>query len=81
MTSLAAALGAVPLIVSNGYGAELRRPLGISILGGLVVSQALTLYSTPAVFLALDRVGRAVRRGLNHISRFFGRSHQDLTSG
>ncbi|AOX20236.1 efflux RND transporter permease subunit [Kozakia baliensis] len=81
MTSLAAALGAVPLIVSNGYGAELRRPLGISILGGLVVSQALTLYSTPAVFLALDRAGRAVRRGLNHISRFFGRSHQDLTSG
>ncbi|GBD56979.1 efflux RND transporter permease subunit [Gluconobacter wancherniae] len=62
MTSLAAAFGAVPLIIGNGYGCELRRPLGISILGGLIVSQLLTLYSTPVVFLYLDRFGKALQR-------------------
>lgn len=81
MTSLAAALGAVPLIVANGYGAELRRPLGISILGGLVVSQALTLYSTPAVFLTLDAAGRAAKRRLTRLSLAFRRPHQDQTQG
>jgi multidrug efflux pump subunit AcrB len=55
MTTLAALLGALPLAFAFGTGAELRQPLGIAICGGLIVSQVLTLYTTPIVYLALQR--------------------------
>ena len=56
MTTLAAMLGALPLALGAGDGAEIRRPLGLSIVGGLIFSQVLTLYTTPVVYLHLDRV-------------------------
>jgi multidrug efflux pump len=70
MTTMAALLGALPLALGTGTGSELRRPLGITIIGGLIVSQMLTLYTTPVVYLTLDRLRlrwlqlRARRRGL-----------------
>ena len=61
MTTMAALLGALPLAIGSGVGSELRHPLGISIIGGLILSQALTLYTTPVVYLAFDRLARRVR--------------------
>jgi multidrug efflux pump len=61
MTTMAALFGAVPLAFSTGTGWELRRPLGITIIGGLLVSQVLTLYTTPVIYLALDRLSARVR--------------------
>jgi multidrug efflux pump len=63
MTTMAALLAAVPLALGTGDGAEFRRPLGISIVGGLVVSQMLTLFTTPVVYLYLDRFSLWARRG------------------
>jgi multidrug efflux pump len=58
MTTMAALLGAVPLALGSGTGSELRRPLGITIIGGLIISQVLTLFTTPVVYLFFDRLGR-----------------------
>jgi multidrug efflux pump len=65
MTTMAALLGGVPLAFGTGMGAELRRPLGITIIGGLIFSQILTLFTTPVIYLAFDRIARwfASRRG------------------
>ncbi len=63
MTTFAAILGGVPLAIGLGQGASLRQPLGITIIGGLIVSQMLTLYTTPVVYLYLDRLGMRVRGG------------------
>jgi multidrug efflux pump len=63
MTTASAILGALPLVVATGTGSELRRPLGITIVGGLLVSQALTLYTTPVIYLMLDRLHRRLGGG------------------
>ncbi len=64
MTTLAAMLAAVPLMLGTGTGSELRRPLGLAIVGGLAVSQLLTIFTTPVIYLAFDRVGTFVARRL-----------------
>jgi multidrug efflux pump len=63
MTTAAAILGAIPLALSFGEGGEIRRPLGISIVGGLILSQMLTLYTTPVLYLLLDGLQEWARRG------------------
>jgi multidrug efflux pump len=71
MTTLAALLGALPLMLSTGVGAELRRPLGIGMVGGLLVSQVLTLFTTPVIYLLFDNLSHAVRRR-------FGRGDEEV---
>jgi len=71
MTTLAALLGGLPLALAAGTGSELRRPLGISIVGGLMVSQVLTLYTTPVIYLYMDRVQLMIanRRAAHRMAR------------
>ncbi|HEV2416675.1 MAG TPA: efflux RND transporter permease subunit, partial [Terriglobia bacterium] len=66
MTTMAAMLGALPLALFSGMGSEFRKPLGITIVGGLILSQTLTLYTTPVVYLFFDQIARAFRRTFSH---------------
>ena len=67
MTTAAALFGALPLMLGSGTGSELRHPLGVTIVGGLIVSQILTLFTTPVIYLVFDRLGRAARRRFGHL--------------
>jgi multidrug efflux pump len=82
MTTTAALFGALPLILSTGMGAELRRPLGITIVGGLIVSQMLTLYTTPVIYLVLDRLRqrRTLRRRGKNLPALGWQSPQPASS-
>jgi multidrug efflux pump len=71
MTTMAALLGALPLMLGTGAGSELRRPLGIAIAGGLIVSQLLTLFTTPVIYLGFDSIARRLR------ARFHREGHGD----
>jgi multidrug efflux pump len=62
MTTMAAILGALPLMLGTGTGSELRQPLGIAIVGGLIVSQMLTLFTTPVIYLYFDRLAARLSR-------------------
>jgi multidrug efflux pump subunit AcrB len=66
MTTMAAMLGGLPLALGTGTGSELRRPLGITIVGGLIFSQALTLFTTPVIYLYMDRLSLWLRRARPH---------------
>jgi multidrug efflux pump len=74
MTTMAAILGALPLMVGTGVGSELRHPLGLTIVGGLIVSQALTLFTTPVIYLAFDRLAARFRQ---RTAGFFNREAED----
>jgi multidrug efflux pump len=71
MTTVAAIFGALPLMFGTGTGSELRHPLGVTIVGGLLVSQVLTLFTTPVIYLAFDRIAK----------RITGRSEAAVTHG
>ena len=62
MTTMAALLGAVPLMLGSGVGSELRQPLGVAMVGGLMVSQVLTLFTTPVIYLYFDRLAKSFKK-------------------
>jgi len=66
MTTMAALLAGIPLALGTGIGSELRRPLGIAMVGGLLLSQALTLYTTPVIYIFFDRLSRRFSRAPRH---------------
>jgi len=66
MTTLAALLGALPLMLGTGVGSELRQPLGLTMVGGLIVSQVMTLFTTPVIYLVFDRAARRLRAPGGH---------------
>jgi multidrug efflux pump len=72
MTTMAALLGGIPLALGTGTGSELRRPLGVSIVGGLIVSQCLTLFTTPVIYLYFDRLPAALRRWMRYLAEALG---------
>jgi multidrug efflux pump len=81
MTTMAAILGALPLALGTGMGHELRRPLGIAIVGGLILSQLLTLYTTPVVYLSFDRLRLRMQRKGPEKSRASDRGIAPAPSG
>jgi len=82
MTTFAALLGALPLALGHGVGSELRRPLGIAIVGGLIFSQMLTLYTTPVVYLYMDRLRGWIdrKRGRSEKRKLYEADRNQLTS-
>ena len=76
MTTMAAILGALPIAVGAGARSELRQPLGVAVVGGLMVSQLLTLYITPVVYLYLDKVDRLLKRRLDPLAGFHDQQPQ-----
>ncbi len=76
MTTMAALLGGLPLAIGWGVGGEFRRPLGITIVGGLIFSQALTLYTTPVIYLYMDRLRLLLARGRKKLSGHLHGHHE-----
>ena len=74
MTTMAALLGTLPIAFGSGAGGEARRPLGLAVVGGLVLSQLLTLYITPVIYLYLDRLVSRRRKRQSHTPSVFGRN-------
>ena len=81
MTTMAAMLGGVPLMLGQGTGSELRQPLGYAIFGGLLVSQALTLFTTPVIYLYLDRLSQWLNRGSQSAQKANDRAPEGQEAG